>query len=184
MHPCVTLKMADFAELSMEAVPLVTENYEKVYDPLKDKTKQGIQKVKDMGKSRHTQGGGYESETDEEIEYDAPPRRNYTEPTRRRSPRGDDRRRSRRDYDDVVEERYVYKGPNKDRAKSMGRDGWGGGRGDGRKGKSLTSPTGMYRMLTPCQEAAVITLTPNLPSPLDPVNGVNLLEKEHSLHLV
>ncbi|CAD6580009.1 MAG: hypothetical protein ASARMPRED_009323, partial [Alectoria sarmentosa] len=126
--------MTDFAELAMEGVPLVTEHYDKVYDPLKDKTKQGIQKVKKMREKRRTQGGGYESETDEEIEYDAPPRRNFTEPTRRRSPRDDDRRRSRRDYDDVVEERYVYKGPNKDRAKSMGRNGWNGGRGDGRKG--------------------------------------------------
>lgn len=129
--------MADLAELAMEGVPLVTEHYDKVYDPLKDKTKQGIQKVKKM-RDRRTQGDRYESETDEEIEYDAP-RRNYTEPARRRSPRDDDRRRSRRDYDDVVEERYVYKGPNKDRAKSMGRDGWKGGRGDGRKGKSMTS---------------------------------------------
>ncbi|CAD6574499.1 MAG: hypothetical protein ASARMPREDX12_006801 [Alectoria sarmentosa] len=126
--------MTDFAELAMEGVPLVTEHYDKVYDPLKDKTKQGIQKVKKMREKRRTQGGGYESETDEEIEYDAPPRRNFTEPTRRRSPRDDDRRRSRRDYDDVVEEKYVYKGPNKDRAKSMGRNGWNGGRGDGRKG--------------------------------------------------
>lgn len=129
--------MADFAELAMEGVPLVAEHYDKVYDPLKDKTKQGIQKVKEMRDSRRTQDGGYESETDEEIVYDAPPRRNYTEPSRRRDPRPDDRRRSRRDYDDVVEERYVYKGPNKDRAKSMGRDGWNGGRGDARKGRPI-----------------------------------------------
>lgn len=135
--------MTDLAELAMEGVPLVTEHYDKIYDPLKDKTKQGIQKVKKMRNKSNTQGGGYESETDEEIEYDAPPRRNYTEPTRRRSPRGDDRRRSRRDYDDVVEERYVYKGPNKDRAKSMGRDGWSGGRGDGRRGKSMISTPGI-----------------------------------------
>ena len=131
--------MEDFAELAMEGVPLVTEHYEKVYDPVKDKTKQGIQKVKKM---RQSQRGGYESETDEEVEYDAP-RRNYTEPTRRRSPRADDRRRSRRDHDDVVEERYVYRGPNKDRAKSMGRDGWGGGRRDVRRGKPMTSSTGV-----------------------------------------
>ena len=132
--------MEDFAELAMEGVPLVAEHYEKVYDPLKDKTKQGIEKVKTM---RDRRRGGYESETDEEIEYDAPPRRNYTEPTRRRSPPRDDRRRSRRDYDDVVEEKYVYKGPNKDRAKSMGRDGWSGGRGDGRKGKPTIFLTGI-----------------------------------------
>lgn len=119
--------------LGLKSVPLVTEHYDKVYDPLKDKTKQGIQKVKKMRDGNSTRGGGYESETDEEIEYNKP-RRNYTEPSRRRSPRGDDRRRSRRDYDDVVEERYVYRGPNKDRAKSMGRDGWKGGRADGRKG--------------------------------------------------
>ena len=129
--------MADFTELALEGVPLVTEHYEKVYDPLKDKTKQGIEKVKKMSNSRR--GGDYESETDEEIDYKSP-RRNFTEPARRRSPRADDRRRSRRDYDDVVEERYVYKGPNKDRAKSMGRDGWNGGRGDRRRGKSIHHP--------------------------------------------
>ena len=120
--------MEDFAELAMEGVPLVTENYEKVYDPLKDKTKQGIQKVKKMRQGDRSQGGGYQSESDEEIDYNSP-RRNYTEPTRRRSPRDDGRRRSRRDYDDVVEERYVYRGPDKARAKSMGRNGWTGGRG-------------------------------------------------------
>ena len=131
--------MEDFAELAMEGVPLVAEHYDKVYDPLKDKTKQGMEKVKKMRQSGRTRDGGYESETDEEIEYDSRPRRNYTEPSRPRSPRRDDRRRSRRDYDhhDVVEERYVYKGPNKDRAKSLGRDGWNGRRGDGRKGKPL-----------------------------------------------
>ena len=121
--------LADLTELALEGVPLVTEHYEKVYDPLKDKTKQGIDKVKKMRDSRR--GGDYESETDEEIDYKSP-RRNYTEPARR-----DDRRGSRRDYDDVVEERYVYKGPNKDRAKSMGRDGWNGRRGDGGRGKFI-----------------------------------------------
>ena len=135
--------MEDIAELAMEGVPLVAEHYDKVYDPLKDKTKQGIHKVKKMRDRARTQDGGYESETDEEIEYDAPPRRNYTESSRRRSPRADDRRRSRRDYDDVVEERFVYRGPNKDRAKSMGRDGWPGGRVDGRKGKPILPLTGM-----------------------------------------
>ena len=134
--------MEDFAELAMEGVPLVTEHYEKVYDPLKDKTKQGIQKVKEMREGRSTRGGGYESETDEEIDYNGPPRRNYTEPSRRRSPRPDDRRRSRRDYDDVVEERYVYKGPNKDRARSMGRDGWNGGRGEMRRSTPRMSVVG------------------------------------------
>ena len=131
----------DFAELAMEGVPLVAEHYDKVYDPLKDKTKQGIEKVKRM--RERTRGGGYESETDEEIEYDAP-RRNYTEPSRRRSPRDDDRRRSRRSYDDVIEERYVYKGPNKARAKSMGRDGWTGERGAGRRGRSILSSTDIF----------------------------------------
>lgn len=138
--------MEDIAELAMEGVPLVAEHYDKVYDPLKDKTKQGIQKVKKMRQSGRTQDGGYQSETDEEIDYD-PPRRNYTEPSRKRSPRADGRRRSRRDYDDVVEERYVYKGPNKGRARSMGRDGWNGLRADGRKGKSTMSSTGMKEMI-------------------------------------
>ena len=132
--------MEDIAELAMEGVPLVTEHYEKVYDPLKDKTKQGIQKVKQMRQGDRSQRGGYQSESDEEIDYDAP-RRNYTEPSRRRSSRDDGRRRSRRDYDDVIEERYVYRGPDKARAKSMGRDGMAGGRGYGRRGKQFNSST-------------------------------------------
>ena len=141
--------MEDFAELAMEGVPLVTEHYEKVYDPLKDKTKQGIQKVKKM-RQNNQGGGGYESETDEEIEYDGPPRRNYTEPSRRRrSSRDDDRRRSRREYDDVVEERYVYRGPNKERAKSVGRDGWYDGRRDLRRGKSFIQSINQSSIVRP-----------------------------------
>lgn len=115
--------MADFAELALEGVPLVTEHYDKVYDPVKNKTKQTVQKVKQMRSNRNGDGGGYESEEDY-VEYDGPPRRSNTE--RRRSPRGDDRRRSGRG--DFVEERYAYRSGG--RTKSVGRD-------DRRRGLSI-----------------------------------------------
>ena len=98
---------SEAAEIALEGVPFVVDNYEKVYDPLKDKTKQGFQKVKEMRSSRDGPGG-YESE-DEIDEYDGPPRRSNTG-GRRRSPRGS-----------TVEERYAYSGPA--RARSAGRSG-------------------------------------------------------------
>ena len=108
---------SDFAELAMEGVPIAAEHYDKVYDPLKDKTKQGINKVKEMRNSRN---GGYDSEDDDD-DYDRypPPRRSQTD--RRRSSRDDYRPRPRSGRDDVVEERYAYsKGSG--RARSMGGD--------------------------------------------------------------
>ena len=128
--------MADFAELAMEGVPLAAEHYDKVYDPLKDKTKQGIQKVKSM--RNNNTNGGYSSE-EEYDEYDryGPPRRSQTD-RRRRSPRDDfrdDYRRPRSGRGDVVEERYAYSKSN-GRAKSAGGDR-GYRRDDRRKGLPL-----------------------------------------------
>ncbi len=117
--------MADLAELAMEGVPLVTEHYDKVYDPIKNKTKEGIQKVKRMRNG----DGSYESEEEyEEFDRYGPPQRSQTD-RRRRSPRDDyDDRRRRSGRGDVVEERHVYSKSN-GRARSTG-----GGRGDRRKG--------------------------------------------------
>ena len=128
--------MADFAELMLEGVPVVAEHYDKVYDPLKDKTKQGIRKVKEMRQSRNSRGGGYESES-EEYEYDGPPPRR----TQTAGAGGyDSRRRSGRDLDSddgfVTEERrHVHKGPT--RAKSVGRDSRRSTRGGGKSRVSL-----------------------------------------------
>lgn len=117
--------MADVAELALEGVPLVAEHYDKVTDPLIDKTKQGVRKVKEM---RDKRNGVYESES-EEYEYDGPPpRRSTTGGGRsRRDTRDLDRRRPASRYGDaddddgyVVEERRYAKGPP--RARSMGRD--------------------------------------------------------------
>ncbi len=123
--------MTDIAELAMEGVPLVAQHYDKVYDPLKDKTKQGFRKVKGMRENRKSRGGGYESESDE-YEYDGPPpRRTVT------AGAGDYDRRggSRRDLDDgdgfVTEERrHVHRGPQ--RAKSVGRESRTSRRGGGK----------------------------------------------------
>ena len=118
--------MADLAELALTGVPIVTEHYEKVYDPVKNKTKQGVEKVKKMRNNR----GGYEEEDDfDGYEYDGPPRRAQTD-----GRRSDSRRRSGRG--DFVEERRVVK-TSGGRAKSVGRDGYGSrnsGRSDRRRG--------------------------------------------------
>ncbi len=122
--------MDDFAELALEGVPIVTEHYDKVYDPLKEKTKQGIHKVKKMREQRR--GGGYESETEsdyEEVDKYGPPPRSQTDPRARKS-RDDDRRRDR--GGEVLDERYTYsKGSG--RAKSIGN-----GRDSYRKGYTIT----------------------------------------------
>ena len=123
------------AELALEGVPIVAEHYDKVTDPLKNKTKQGYRKVKEM---RDRRNGVYESES-EEYDYDGPPPRRSTTGGgggRNRSPPDYDRRRryTRDDEDDggfVTEERkYVRRGPP--RAKSVGRDS----RNSRRKGQS------------------------------------------------
>lgn len=158
--------MADLAELAMEGVPLVTEHYDKVYDPIKNKTKQGIQKVKSMRNG----DGSYQSEEEYE-EYDryGPPQRSQTD-RRRRSPRDDyDDRRRRSGRGEVVEERHAYSKSN-GRARSMG------GRGDQRKGVLVPM------ILNPClleyanrvQEAEEIIPTRNPPSPLPVANAENL----------
>ncbi len=121
--------MDDFAELALEGVPIVTEHYDKVYDPLKEKTKQGVHKVKNMREKRR--GGGYESETEseyEEVDRYGPPPRSQTDP-RARKPRGDDQRRSR--GGEVLDERYTYSKSN-GRAKSIGH-----GRDSYRKGDTF-----------------------------------------------
>ncbi|KAL9126695.1 MAG: hypothetical protein Q9217_004292 [Psora testacea] len=118
--------MTEFAELALEGVPIVTENYDKVYDPVKNKTKQGVNKVK---KLRNNRGKAEEEDDFTEYEYDGPPRRAYTD--QRRSP---SHRRSRRG--DLIEERHIIQTSN-GRAKSVGRDGYGStsvGRGDRRGG--------------------------------------------------
>ena len=109
--------MDDVAELALEGVPIVTEHYDKVYDPLKEKTKQGIHKVKKMREQRR--GGGYESETEsdyEEVDRYGPPPRSQTDPRARRT-RDDDLRRSR--GGEYVDERYTYS-KGTERAKSIG----------------------------------------------------------------
>ena len=135
--------MTDVAELALEGVPLVAEHYDKVTDPLKDKTKQGYRKVKEM---RDKKNGAYESES-EEYDYDGPPARRSTTGGggggRNRSPRDYDRRRrfTRDDEDEdgfvTEEKRYAYRGPQ--RAKSMGRDSRLSRRG------GISCPSSLYK---------------------------------------
>lgn len=132
----------DFAEALLEGVPYVTENYEKVYDPLRDKTKQGIQKVKSM---RQGHRGDYDSDDYDRLrdktnqgyqkvksfrdghgdDYNSD---NWNKRGERRPHRDNRRRSPRDDYDDryrrsgrgdVVEERYAHSKSN-GRARSTG----------------------------------------------------------------
>ena len=112
----------------MEGIPVVAEHYDKVYDPLKEKTKQGFQQVKKM-RERRRGGDGYESETEsdyEETDRYGPPRRSQTD-HRRRSRDNEQNRSSRRG--EVIDEKYTYSKTN-GRAKSVGH----GGRDSRRKG--------------------------------------------------
>jgi len=151
--------VADFADLAMEGVPLVAEHYDKVYDPVKSKTKQGIEKVKSMRNGN----GSYESDEEYE-EYDryGPPQRSQTD-RRRRSPRDDyDDRRRRSGRGEVVEKRYPYSKGN-GRARSMGGQ---------RKGVPLM--LGSYNLgseLTRIQGVEEIIPTPNPLSPHPVVNA-------------
>ena len=121
--------MAEFAELALEGVPVATEHFEKVYDPLKDKTKQGIQKAKRMRENNRTRDYS-ESEYDS-YEDDRPPRRSYTD-------RGARSSRSRGRDGDIIEERRVVKTTTNGRARSVGRDGYSGARGSGHRGEPDT----------------------------------------------
>jgi len=106
------------AELVLEGVPLVAEHYDKVYDPVKNKTKQGVEKIKTM----RDKNGTYEE--DDYYEYDGPPKRGNTQ--REKGGRDDykrDDRRRRSGRGDLVEERRSHKESNGNaRARSVGRD--------------------------------------------------------------
>ena len=143
----------DLAEIAMEGVPIVAEHYDKVTDPVKDKTKQGINKVKRI---RDQRNGRYESEEEYE-EYDryGPPQRSQTD-RRRRSPQDDYRPRRRDGRGEIVEERYAYSRGN-GRARSMG--------GDRQRGLSAPFIQASAKVLIQFQGVEETTLTPNLPSP-------------------
>ena len=77
--------MADAAELLLTGVPYVTDNYEKVWDPTKEKSKQGFEAVKRRMRERQralSSGSDYDSD-------DGPRSRSYQN-GRRRSSRGRD----------------------------------------------------------------------------------------------
>ena len=107
--------MTDVAELCLEGVPVAVEHYDKVYDPLKDKTKQGVNKIKAMTNDRGHPNDDYSD--DDSYTYDGPPRRSQTDGHGRRHP-SDSYRRSGRG--DLVESRYV-KTDGDGRPKSVGR---------------------------------------------------------------
>lgn len=121
--------MADFAELALEGVPVAAEHFEKVYDPLKDKTKQGFQKAKSMRQNNRRRDDS-DSEYDS-YEDDRPPRRSYTD-------RGARSSRSRGRDGDIIEERRVVKTTTNGRTRSAGRDAYSGAHGSDHRGEPDT----------------------------------------------
>lgn len=154
--------MDDFAELAFEGASAGIDNYEKVYDPLKEKAKKLPNPIK---KSR----GGQQNrdqydDDDDDASYDSyddyhSPRRTYTDRD------GGRRHRDSRGGGAYVEESYERRSG---RAKSTGRDGIGGGRGLDRRARSKSpfdEPPQAMRQANLSQAAGrCITRTPNLPS--------------------
>ena len=112
-----------FADILIAASPAI-ENYEKVYDPVKDRVKQLPDKIKSM-RGQNDRGDDY---SDDDY-YDQPKRRSSRREPRRS--RGDER---------WVEESYERKVSG--RARSAGRDGayGGGGRGLDRERRRKSYP--------------------------------------------
>ena len=106
--------MAEFAELALTGVPYITDNYEKVWDPAREKVLSPVRKkaqrnLRQVTRRFKNKQGDWEEYSDVESfsEDDGGPRsRGYTNGKRNSS-------RSRRG--DVVEERRAY------RATSTGR---------------------------------------------------------------
>ena len=120
-----------FADILIAASPAI-QNYDKVYEPVKDRVKQIPDKIKGM-RGQNDQGDDYSDD-----DY-------YDQPKRHSSRR--DSRRSRAD-DKWVEESYERKVSN--RARSAGRDGphGGGGRGLDRERRRKSAPAFDYAKLT------------------------------------
>ena len=170
--------MTDLAELAFTGVPFVAEHYDKVTDPLANKTKQGFSKVKGMtfNQNGNQNGGrgGYRSDTESDYEYDryGPPRRSQTERRRPRSRDDDYGGRRRGGRSDVVEERYAYSKGN-GRAKSVGRDDRYG------RDKRSRGPPPIQSLPHACanpttKALAATTQIPNPPFPLRVENDANL----------
>lgn len=135
--------MDDLTELTLEGASAGIDNYEKLYEPLKDKAKKIPNPIKQI-RSQPDQPQMQDQDLDDH--YDPPPR-SYTDRDRRGSirdrearggkdnyeydlvRRSTDRRGSKGHRDTYVEETYEKRSS---RAKSAGRDGnigGGGGRG-------------------------------------------------------
>ena len=124
--------MTDLAELTLEAANPAIEHYDKVYEPARDRAKDGVRKVREKITSP-TKDRFPESDDDD---Y-------YDRPRRRDTHRDSGRSRGRDDYVEESYERKVTGG----RAKSVGRDGryGGGGRGlDRDSRRSLFSPAYIF----------------------------------------
>ena len=120
-----------FADILIAASPAI-QNYDKVYDPVKDRVKQIPDKIKSM-RGQNDQGDDY---SDDDY-YDRPKRQSSRREPRRS--RGDDR---------WVEESYERKVSG--RARSAGRDGayGGGGRGLDRERRRKSRSRFRLRRLT------------------------------------
>ena len=90
------------AELALTGIPYITDNYEKVWDPAKDKSVKGFREIKRRVKNRNGQWEEY-SEYENYSDDDGPRSNRYSN-GRRAGSRGRGDRGG-----DVVEERRAYR---------------------------------------------------------------------------
>lgn len=153
--------MDDFAELAMEGASAGIENYEKVYDPLKEKAKKLPNPIKSIrgGQQNRDQYDDNDDESYDSYDDYHSPRRTYTDRD------GGRRHRDSRSGGAYVEESYERRSG---RAKSTGRDGIGGGRGLDRRARSKSPfdepPQAMPQANLSQAAGRYIPRTPNLPS--------------------
>ncbi|MCJ1468815.1 Serine/arginine repetitive matrix protein 2 [Pseudocyphellaria aurata] len=120
--------MDDFAELALEGASTGIENYEKVYDSLRDKAQKMPNPIKKYWNGQNDR----DQYKDDDQSYDSyddyhSPRHGQTDRSRVH------RHRQSRGGNVYIEESYERRSG---RAKSTGRDGLGGGRGTDRDGRS------------------------------------------------
>lgn len=113
--------MGDFAELALEGATAGIENYEKVYDPLKEKVKKLPNPIKSFRSGQHDRDQYDDDDNEAYDSYD-----DYRSPRRSHTDRGDrDHHRDSRGGGGYVEESYERRSG---RAKSTDRDGHRGAR--------------------------------------------------------
>lgn len=151
--------MDDFAELALEGASTGIDNYERVYDPLRDRAKKIPNPVKKYWKGQNDRDR-YDDDDQSYDSYDDyhSPRRGQTDRSRAH------RHRESRGGGVYIEESYERRSG---RAKSTGRDGHGGGRGPDRDGRSksqlVSNPHQNLRLTSPRPSEDILLELRNFP---------------------